>query len=128
MMNNKFMIDLCKPITKFVSKNEYILNIKSEKDRNTVNDLINRGVLLNITGETTDFTSFSFRDDSYTKLVSILRYYKCNKIYMGEFDFNDMTYNNSHPFNYNSKEFELYGCKITVIPYMEGILPIKDKQ
>lgn len=126
----RFITDLYQPFFKMVATDQYSVNAKSQKDKDTIQDLISRGVLSNVQEQTMDYRTFPVYEQPLNKLLQILHHYECDKMYMGEIEFMDMMHDCGDPYmHYSSrKTLKMFGCEIVTLPYMQGILPVKEKK
>lgn len=124
----QFITDLYQPFFKLVVTDQYSVNAKSQKDKDTIQDLINRGVLSSVSERTMDYKTFPVHKKPLDRLFGILNYYDCNKMYIGDFEFMEMMTETGQYHMYDrTKTLTMYGCEVITVPYMQGILPVKER-
>lgn len=126
-----YNVDLFQPIKYSVETDDYKINPKTDKDKETIKDLIDRGVITQKIEWKHDFVSYSISNNTpkFHKMLKVMDYYNCRKIYMGELDFLDLEPNIKNTITYDFdvgyKKFTMMGCEVNIIPWMDGILPVR---
>ena len=124
----QFITDLYQPFFKFVDTDQYSVNAKFQKDKDVIQDLINRGVLSAAQERKIDYRTFTVREKPIDKLLKVMRYHDCNKMYIGEFEFMEMMQDTGQYRMYDkTKTLTMFGCEVITVPWLQGIVPVKER-